>query len=80
SEKERGLTQLQQCRFANVSVCDVTMEAESGFVAVAYNPLAQDRSGYIDVPISWPKVAVTDAAGNPVKHQVLPFRHKLNAL
>ncbi|CAN0501944.1 unnamed protein product, partial [Scytosiphon promiscuus] len=49
-------------------------------MAVAYNPLAQDRSGYIDVPISWPKVVVTDAAGNPVETQVLPFRHRNSAL
>ncbi len=51
-------------------------KAGSGFVAVAYNPLAQSRSGYVDVPISWPEAVVTDAAGEAVEAQVLPFRHK----
>ncbi|CAN0476923.1 unnamed protein product, partial [Laminaria digitata] len=50
--------------------------AESGFVAVVYNPLAQRRSGYVDVPISWPQVLVTDDDGNPVESQILPFRHR----
>lgn len=42
---------------------------------VAYNPLAQRRTGYVDVPISWPAVAVTDDAGTNVEAQVVPFRH-----
>ncbi|CAN0078829.1 unnamed protein product, partial [Ectocarpus sp. 4 AP-2014] len=74
-DEDTGLPQLRQCRLANVSTCDVTMEAESSFVVVAYNPLAQRRTGYVDVPISWPAVAVTDDAGTIVEAQVVPFRH-----
>ncbi|CAN0314349.1 unnamed protein product, partial [Ectocarpus sp. 8 AP-2014] len=74
-DEDTGLPQLRQCRLANVSTCDVTMEAEDSFVVVAYNPLAQRRTGYVDVPISWPAVAVTDTAGTKVEAQVVPFRH-----
>eukprot|EP00903_Cladosiphon_okamuranus_P006567 g6415.t1 len=76
---ERGAPppRLRQCRLANVSTCDVTMEAVSGFLAVTYNPMAQARSGYVDVPISWSDVVVTDAVGKPVIAQVLPFHHKV---
>lgn len=52
------------------------IQAEDGFVVVAYNPLAQRRSGYVDVPLSWPSARVTDSAGNTVESQVLPFRHR----
>lgn len=45
-------------------------------MAVTYNPLAQARSGYVDVPISWSEVVVTDAAGNTVDAQVLPFHYE----
>lgn len=46
-------------------------QAEDGFVAVIYNPLAQHRSGFVDVPISWPEVSVTDARGSAVDYQII---------
>ena len=51
-------------------------QAENDFVAVAYNPLAQRRAGFIDVPISWPAVCVTDSEGRAVESQIMPFRHR----
>lgn len=50
-------------------------QAEEAFTAVVYNPLAQRRVGFIDVPISWSEVCVTDGDGKMIESQVLPFRH-----
>lgn len=42
---------------------------------MVYNPLPQRRVGFIDVPISWSEVCVTDNNGENIESQVLPFRH-----
>lgn len=51
------------------------IQAEEAFITVVYNPLAQQRVGFIDVPISWSEVCVTDINGDVIESQVVPFRH-----
>lgn len=47
-------------------------QATGGFVAVVYNPLAQNRFGFVDIPMSWSDVgSVTDGNGKAVDWQIV---------